>query len=295
MLTKVVPSSRYYKGNRYTQVLAYHTASPELAHVPIHGGVNIRHAGAGGGGSIGIVRKGTKPYLISNKHVFADTYASGFSKANVTAAQYLKMVEAARLTKATPITSGGRVVARTVPAMQNRTMDVAFAEPTVAVSWEVPGVGMQKGSVQPSVGMKVTTVGSTTGQNFGTVKYLSLLSSDNYIAEFPGAGAASGDSGSPLFEVGTGRVAGLVRGQGKSGNTPVIEFISAPAIERAFGVSFASGTTTPAPSPTTPTPTPTPTPTTPRPSTPPVADNPLAALIQLIMDFINDILATLRG
>ena len=153
---------------------------------------------------------------------------------------------------------------------------------------------MQKGSVQPTVGMKVTTVGSTTGQNFGTVKYLSLLSSDNYIAEFPTGGAAEGDSGSPLFEVGTGRVAGIVRGKSKQPNgTPVLEFISAPVIERAFGVSFSSGATTPAPTPGTPT---SPSPTTPRPSTPSTTpDNPLAALIQLIMEFINDILATLRG
>lgn len=282
-----MPSSRYYKA--YPTYVAYHTASPELLHIPIHGGVNIRHPGAGGGGSVAVVRKGTKPYLVSNKHVFADTYAKGFSKSNVSAAQYLKMVEAAKLTKATPITSGGKVVARTVPTMQNRTMDVAFAEPTVAVSWEVPGIGRQVGSVAPSIGMKVTTVGGTTGQNFGTIKYQSLLSTDNYIAEFPGSGAASGDSGSPLFEVGSGRVVGLVRGMGKHQNIPVLEFISAPAIERAFGVSFASGTTTPTPSPTTPTPTPT-TPGSGR----TVPNDPIAALIQLIMEFINDILATLR-
>ena len=282
-------SSRYYKGYPH-QYVAYHTASPELTHIPIHGGVKIAHAGEGGGASIAIVRKGTKPYLISNKHVFANEYGSEYMKGQGTAAEYLKMVAAVKLTKATPITSGGKVVARTVPSMQNRLFDIAFAEPTVPVSWEVPGIGMQTGSVVPTIGMKVITAGGTTGQNFGTVSaYKSLLSPDMLLAEFPGAGAASGDSGSPLFQVGTGKVVGLVRGGGKLKNIPVIEFITAPAIEKAFGVSFAPGTgavTLPSPSPTS-----APSPLTGRGTT--SSDDPIQALIQIILAFIEDLLGAI--
>jgi hypothetical protein len=283
---------RYYK----YQLKSYHAISGNVGHVPVHGGMYITPSTGSAleeGTVGGIVTLAGKPYILAAAHTFLGkgrTVRVGRGPTTVvgTVTHWVDR-----------LTGGG-----------NDLADASLARPSVAVSFDIPSVGIPRGHTPAKVGMKVKGYGAKSGFKTGTV-----LGIDEAVegkrAINTSLAFGPGDSGALILND-QNLVVGLfvIAQEHRHATTGALikKLLLCTPVEgiiKAYpGVNFAgkAGTFQPnatitglpaSPLPgTTPPPTPVPKPGTPSPS-PTTPNDPIAALLEMILAFIKDILATL--
>ena len=262
---------------------AYHVASPESIHSPVHGSIAVytkipnfgsRYIGTLSG--IVIERSSRKKYLLSNQHVFFP-YQSKSPAVKPTGGLSVYMTGDA----SKPIGKTYKTKAEKNPwpkSDRQKALDTlgpyhdsALATASVPVSNVVNQIGAQRGMIEPKAGMRIKYYGRTSRLQKGTITKPDV---NNVNANIPGdkiqvqkhvifadIASAAGDSGSMVFND-DNRVVGVLFAETITGGTTLI--CRASAIENAYGVVFSEdelggGGTTPKPEPT-PKPTPKPTP-----------------------------------
>jgi hypothetical protein len=249
----------------------------------------VLHEGTVGG----IVTLAGKPYIIGAGHSFA---AKG---------------------KTLRVGRGKLTVVGTVTHWVNSLgypdfADASLGRPSVPVSFDIPSIGIPKGHTPAKVGMRVRMYGATSGFKTGTI-----VAIDEAVEGRRALSVSipwqSGDSGALLVNdqnlvVGLAAVT-LQHTDANTGKVIKSVYMAVPVegiIQAYPGINFAgkAGTfqpnatitglpTSPLPNTTPPaTPSPTPKPGTPSPS-PTNTDDPIAALIKIILAFIEDLLAAL--
>jgi len=163
--------SRYYR--------SFHTASPRIKHIPIHGGVSVYVKIPGttkifiGTLSGVVINKSTgKRYLLSNQHVFFP-YQSGSPNIKpglpvFAVGDSRNPVAKTTITKAEQNPWSKSQQAQALSSIGDYH-DSALAEALVPVSMEVNTIGIQKSAVEPIAGMKIKYYGEASGLQRGTI------------------------------------------------------------------------------------------------------------------------------
>ena len=285
---------RYYK---YRTIQSYHATSGNVGHTPVHGGMYITPSSGAAleeGTLGGIVTLAGKPYIIGAGHTFM---AKG---------------------KTLRVGRGKLTVVGTVTHWVNRLgypdfADASLARPSVPVSFDIPSIGIPKGHTPAKVGMRVRMYGATSGLKTGTI-----LGIDEAVEGRRAISVSipwqSGDSGAFLVND-QNLVVAMVAVRAEIANAETkkiikINYLATPVegIIMAYpGINFAgkAGTfqptatitglpTSPLPNTTPPAiPTPTPSPSTGGGGTT-TPDDPIGALIQIILAFIEDSIGSPR-
>ncbi len=185
--------------------------------VSIKPGASMGHVNAPAGTFGALVRRNRKLEVLSNSHVLArsgkgrrgDAILSPGKGDGGTAAQDV----VARLSRFKKFVVGGAFVNR---------VDCAAATPTSSRLQDfksaIPGVGVPRGTIAASRGMKIVKVGRTTGKTVGVVEDIHF----RVVFPYPGVGkvgfidqvlcsrySAPGDSGSLVLDRRTKRAVGL--------------------------------------------------------------------------------------
>lgn len=155
---------------------AYHTASSEVVHTPIHGGVavytkipnsGIRHIGTLSG--IVADKSSGKRYLLSNQHVFFPPETKGKTG--------FAVYQTGDSSKSIAKTAKKKEVKNPWPApMKTKDLealgnynDSGLAESTVPVSFIVNNLGRQLSAVTPKKGMRIKMYGRTSKLQRGVI------------------------------------------------------------------------------------------------------------------------------
>lgn len=279
--------------------LSYHTGDPFAAHSPIHGGINIRNELYNSRGTLGciVTDNATKKALfITNAHVLRPGY--------ITAPQTFP--QTGDMVLQPPGGPGNRIIGRVAKTktarnccyaggtkediirnnIQNNAIgdyfDAAVGYVETVYSYDIPGVGIPQGIIEPKAGMKFRALCGTSGLIGGTLtkgSYDTIGSYEQGAIHVENNVMVSsviwkgGDSGSLLVDSASKKALGLVYATAVSktdaGKAVTIALgCKASVIARAYNIDFkgkpgifnADGTPytgTPVP---TPAPTPTPTP-----------------------------------
>lgn len=250
--------------------LTYHAGSPLALHNPVHGGVFIRNALYGTMGTLGcIVNSKTSgaAFLLSNTHVLRPGY--------LIAPNSLPQTGDAILQPPGGVGSRiiGHVAASRIPrnCCYNRGTDIKVIEAhlkagdiadffdaslgyiTSSYSYDIPGIGIPTGTIEPSNGMAFKALTGSSGMINGQIIRAKYNNIGNYESGFTSVENNiftnsviwhGGDSGSLLVEPKTRRAIGLVYATALSksdaGKTITLAFgCRASTVEKAYGVSFA--------------------------------------------------------
>lgn len=284
---------------------AVHAGSPFIRHDPLHGGISIGPTDQNIRGTLGCIVNHNStgaPFLLSNRHVFfpegkepaGQNLRSPFPPAKGQSTRNVGTTSAWKSPPAPIITvkSGNYTPPSNASSLQ-AYYDAAIARPTVNFTYEIPGIGVPTGHIEPKAGMNVKLLGSTSGLQPGKIVQADYTTCNSSISVAPkgkcmfqkaaflhSCNSGPGDSGSPIVDTATRRVVGLHFAGNENANRNV--GCRAGAIASAFNVNFVGkvgtfnskgvkigGGSGPSPTPG-PTPGPTPTPT-PLPN-PPIVD-----------------------
>lgn len=266
---------------------AYHAGEPFAEHNPVHGGVGLRPRPAmdlpfrGIAGTIGgVASKGGKYYIVINEHA----------------------VEPGELIYTT---TEGDPVAHATPGnlITSKGLDAAAVLATVPVSFDIPGIGVTTGEMKPKTGMKVVKVGALTGLTHGVISKspsnvnIRHVARDTFFIRTPGGDFShNGDSGSLIIEPKSRKVVGILYGGFVISGSEWASAHDATVVAKDLGISFAGkpGTLTNLGVKPTPTPAPDGAPTMPT-QVASQDQNPIAALIQIIINIINNIISMLTN
>ena len=240
--------------------LAYHTASPEVIHRPLHGGIavytKIPNSTARFVGTLSgvVIDKSTKKkYLLSNQHVFFPYQSkskdikpglSVYSPDSSTVA-IAKTVRTKAESNPWPTADKDKAL-KTIGTYH----DSAIAEPKFPVSMEVNNIGRQKSMVEPKTGMRIKYFGRKSRLQRGVITKASV----NVSVDVGGGRtsvekniiwsdikSAPGDSGSMIFTE-DNHVVGLLfatQGDPNGGGKTVTAICRASAIAKAYNVAFS--------------------------------------------------------
>jgi hypothetical protein len=277
---------------------AGHVAPLGAIHKPIHPGVHVRNRLARDVATIScILTMGGKPFIVTSEHVADRASTAVPGVANVARIGDI-------LISSTDQYPVARVAAVRAPSAAGSYFDAALSTPLVPFSYEIPYIGIPKGHKEPVNGMKVKGIGLKSGfissgviidanssepgkpdpsvfQGLGTIR-------DTFTHSLAMGG---GDSGGPILTL-DNYIVGFHSSSSGTG-LALRRGYKASALIKGYGgtISFAgkAGVFEPTGLPSTSTPTPSP--TVPTGTTP---DDPIAALLQMILDFINSIIAMLQ-
>lgn len=234
--------------------LAYHTASPGSAHIPVHGGISVYTKVPGVYPSIavgtlsGVVidRSTKRKYLISNQHVFFPTGPSvkpGLQVYHAVDKIADKPIAKTYLTKGEP-----NPWPKEKRAEGERTVgsyhDSALAVPLINTSMEVNNIGKQGKMIEAKKGMRVKFFGKTSRLQRGVITNPSSnfvvakgdkfsIQKDVILADIT---SNPGDSGSMVFTE-DNRVVGLLYAETTGKREANI--CKATTIARAYNVAFS--------------------------------------------------------
>jgi len=272
--------------------LSYHAGDPFAVHNPIHGGINIRNELYGSRGTLGCIVTNTsngQPFILSNTHVLRPGFVTAPTSFPQTGDKILQP----------PGGTGFRVighVAKTKTAcnccypggtsesvirnnITNNKIcdyyDAALGYVETSYQFDIPGIGVPQGVIEPKAGMKFRALCGTSGLIDGTIiksKYDTIGSYEAGVVHVEDNVFTSsiiwkpGDSGSLLVDTATKKALGLVYATAVSktdaGQTVTVALAcKASVIANAYNVDFKGkpGTFTPSGNPA-PEPTPAPSP-----------------------------------
>lgn len=249
----------YHRSKGKPQIsVAYHASTNQFeAHDPIHGGVfgwtpatDDTDTTAGMGTIGGAAVKDGKLVLVSNQHVF-ETVGAELTR-NLDEVGTVKI---------------GTVIAAQAGNVGGGYVDCGIASSDLPISADIPGIGVPKGSAEPTVGMNIKLLGAESGLLTGTVTdiYPSIQAEVEGVGNMEqqnvfniSAHTVHGDSGSLIIND-EGYVVGQVYAAtigGNQGNETGQGLCSkATVIEAAMGISFDTSTVSQAPPTQTQTPT----------------------------------------
>jgi hypothetical protein len=290
---------------------SWHVAALNAIHRPIHPGLHVRNRLAKDVATIScILTMGGKPFIVTSEHVADRATTAVPGVANVAKIGDI-------LISSTDEYPVARVAAVRAPSAAGSYFDAALSSPLVPFSYEIPHIGIPKGHKDPVNGMKIKGIGLKSGfVSSGTIIEANSTKTQSKaeISEMQGLGTirdtfthsmpmGGGDSGGPIltednyilgFHTSSSTTAPIVRRAYKAsalikGYGGTISFAGKPGV---FGPDGQPTTITPiAGTPSVPSASasasasPSPSPTT--------SDDPIAVLIQIILAFIEDLLAAI--
>ncbi len=250
--------------------LSYHAGASLAPHNPIHGGVFIRNALYGTMGTMACIvnaKAGGTPYILSNTHVLRPGYLlapntlpqSGdavLQPPGGTGSRVVGHVAASKIPRNCCYDRGTdiKVIEANLRAGSIADFfDASLGYLTTSYSYDIPGIGIPTGTIEPQDGMPFKALTGYSGMIHGQVVRAKYNNIGNYESGFTSVENNiftnsviwhGGDSGSLLVEPNTRRAIGLVYATALSkstaGKTITLAFgCRATVIEKAYGVSFA--------------------------------------------------------